>query len=296
MVNVAMVLWRGETTAEDGFKQAMFGQKEYRVSYTIFNANQSTQQLDAIVEQLQKSKFRLIYTFGTTVTQAVQKKIKNTPIVFNIVQRPIEAGIIKSWENSGNNLTGASNMVSAENAIRTLLLFMQVKKLGFLYFEKDPSSQLQKVDIKNQEKKFGFTTVDLPIKNKNSLSQTLNQVAEAKVDAILIPSDSFIKENADMVISALNRYKIPTIVIIPEMVKNNGALVGVGPDYLTLGKLAAENALEILRGKKPANLPTRTVPNLTASINLDTAERLGISIPLQLLKMSSIVHFELDSK
>lgn len=287
-VEVAMILWRGETPSERGFKETLLASGNYRFRFTVFDADQSREQLDRIIARLDRSKFRLIYTFGTTVTQEVQKKITDTPLIFNIVQRPVEAGIISSWENSGNNATGASNLVSAESAFQTLSLVMQIRKLGFLYFEKDPAAQIQKDDIERQQKRFGFRKIDLPIKSKETLSETLRSVVEAKVDAVLIPSDSFVKANAERIISTLNKYKIPTIVIIPEMVKENGALLALGPDYHLLGKLAAENALEVLRGRKPAEIATRTVPNLSISINLQTADQLRINFPLQLLKMSTV--------
>lgn len=287
-VEVAMILWRGETPSERGFKETLLASGKYRFRFTVFDADQSREQLDRIIAGLDRSKYRLIYTFGTTVTQEVQKSITDTPLIFNIVQRPVEAGIIRSWENSGNNATGASNLVSAESAFQTLSLVMQIRKLGFLYFEKDPAAQIQKDDIERQQKRFGFRKIDLPIKSKETLSETLRSVVEAKVDAVLIPSDSFVKANAERIISTLNKYKIPTIVIIPEMVKENGALLALGPDYHLLGQLAAENALEVVRGRKPAAIATRTVPNLSISINLRTADQLRINFPLQLLKISTV--------
>jgi len=166
---------------------------------------------------------------------------------------------------------------------------MTIRKLGFVYSSHDPAPRFQLTDIRQQERRFGFQTLAFPIAGKEGIAATLKKVIDARPDAVIFPSDSFVKANADQIISVLNRHRIPTIVVIPEMVKENGALLSLGPDYRTLGRLAAENALQVLQGNPPANLPVRTVPHLSLLINLLTADRLGINIPLQLLSVATVV-------
>jgi len=286
---VAMILFRGETPSEKGFRDALAASKDFDVRFTLFDAGQSKEQLKNIISGLDPSKYDLIYTFGTMATQYALEKIKDVPIIFNVVQRPVEAGIIKSWESSGNNATGASNIVSSESAFRTLALVMNIRKLGFIYYDKDPAPKFQKADIENAQGKFGFRMVDIPVSGVEDIPASLKRIVDAKVDAVMFPSDSFIKANAGQILSALNKHRIPSIVIIPEMVWENGALLSLGPDYYELGRLAANNAIEVLKGRKPTQVPTRTVRNLRISLNLKTADKLGINFPLQLLSMSTII-------
>lgn len=289
-IEIAMILFRGETAAEKGFRDTLAREKQYDIQYTVIDAEQNKTKLDEIVRTLDPAKYRLIYAFGTTVTQALMKKTRDTPIVFNIVQRPIEAGIADSWESSGNNVTGASNYVAMESAFRTLEMVIHIHKLGYLYNAKDPSTGVQqKQDIEAQQKKFGFSIIDLPIMSKDNIPKTLKDILDLKPDAVMIPADSFIKANAQVIISTLNKHRIPTIVIIPEMVKENGAFLALGPDYYTLGQLAAGNAIEILKGRKPAELSIKRVSHLNLVINQRTADKLGVNIPLQLLRLSDVV-------
>lgn len=287
--DIAMVLFRGMTRAENGFLDTLRKSPEFDVKVKIFDTAQNPAKLQEVIGQLQKGRYRLIYVFGTTATQQVMKKIKDTPIVFNIVQRPIEAGVIKDWNSSGNNVTGASNYVSMLNAFDTLGMLMHIHKLGFMYYVKDPSTGYQKADILQQQPNFGFSLVELPIQSKETISHTLKRLLDEKPEAVLIPADSFIKANGGAIFAAINKHRIPSIVIIPEMVRENGALLALGPDYYTLGQLAAENAIEILRGKKPSQLPIRRVSHLNLVINQTTADKLGITIPLQLRRLSEIV-------
>jgi len=286
---VAMILFRGETPSELGFREKLAASPDFDVQLTVFNAEQSKERLKEIVSGLDRTKYDLIYTFGTMAAQFTLEKIKDLPVVFNVVQRPIEAGIVGSWESSGNNATGASNIVSMESAFRTLSLVMNIRKLGFIYYARDPAPKYQRADIEKVRKKFGFKVIDIPVQGVEDIPAALKQLVSARVDAVMFPSDSFIKANADRIMTALNQHRIPSIVIIPEMVKENGALISLGPDYRQLGHLAALAALEVLKGKAPAQVPIKTVQNLAISINLRTADRMGINFPLQLLSLATVI-------
>ncbi len=285
---VAMILFRGETPSEQGFRDTVHASKDFLLRCKSFDAGQSTERLKEILATLDPSKYDLIYTFGTLATQSAMDKIKDVPIVYNVVQRPIEAGIIRSWENSANNVTGASNIVATEGAFRTLAMVMTIRKLGFIYNDRDPASLIQKADIERIQQKFGFRIFDIPVRDRGAIPEAMRGVVSAKLDAVYLPADSFIKANAGSIMSVLYQHRIPSIAIIPEMVEN-GALISLGPDYYELGQLAARNALEVLGGKRPAEVSSKTVRNLRICINLKTADRLGIDFPLQLLSMSTVV-------
>jgi putative ABC transport system substrate-binding protein len=286
---VAMILFRGETPSEKGFREKLAASQDFDIQFETFNAEQNKDKLKEIIAALDKRKYDLIYTFGTMATQIAMEKIKDVPIIFNVVQRPIEAGIARTWESSGNNATGASNIVSMESAFRTLSLVMNIRKLGFIYYDKDPAPKYQRADVEKVRKKFGFKMIDIPVSGGEAIPEALKQIVSARPDAVMFPSDSFIKANADKIMAVINKHRIPSIVIIPEMVKENGALISLGPDYRQLGHLAAQGALEVLKGKKPAEVPIKTVQNLNISVNLKTADRLGINFPLQLLSLATVI-------
>lgn len=288
-VEIAMILYRGKTVSEKGFMETLQKSKEFEVNFTIFDCAQNNKELDRIINDLDSSKYRLIYVFGTTATQKLKRKFKDIPIVFNIVQRPIEAGIVSSFESSGNNITGASNFVPMEIVLKTLRLVKHIQTLGVMYYATAPESIIQKADLKAQEAKFGFKMIDLPIRSKETMTETFLEMLQNKPDVVIFPADSFIKANADKIIATLNKHKIPSVVIIPEMARDNNALLALGPDYYTLGMLAAGNAIEVLKGKKPHEIPVRTVDRLKIVINTQTADKQGIIFPIQLLMLSEIV-------
>lgn len=287
---IAMILFRGETPSEKGFRDTLSASKDFNIKISVFDANQSTEKLKNIIGGLDPSQFDLFYAFGTMAAQMTMEKIKEKPVIFNVVNRPIEAGIARSWESSGNNATGASNIVSMESAFRTLSLVMNIRKLAFIYYEKDPAPKYQKAEIELVRKKFGFKVIDVPVRDVEAIPAALKQIVSARVDAVMFPSDSFIKANANKIMTILNQHRIPSVVIIPEMVKENGALISLGPDYHKLGELAGTSALDVLKGMKPADIPIKRVQNLNISVNLKTADKLGINLPIQLLSLSTVIN------
>ena len=68
-VEIAMVLWRGETEAEKGFREKLAASPDYEVVITAFDAGQNKEKLDRILAGLDPKRFRLAYTFGTMVTR-----------------------------------------------------------------------------------------------------------------------------------------------------------------------------------------------------------------------------------
>ena len=286
---VAIILFRGETPSEKGFRDTVNASPDFQVRCRTFNAGQSTERLKAILAALDTTRYDLIYTFGTMATLSAMGKTKQVPIVYNVVQRPIEAGIISSWENSANNVTGASNIVAMESAFRTLVLVLSIRQLGFIYNDRDPASKIQRADIAKIQQKFGFRIFDIPVRDPESIPEAMRRTVAAKLDAVFFPADSLIMANAGTIVSLLNQHKIPSIAIIPEMVTEHGALISLGADYYELGQLAGQNALEVLGGKRPDEVSSKKVRNLHLYINLKTADRLGIDLPLQLLSLSTVI-------
>ena len=288
-VNIAMILWRGMTEAEKGFQAGMLESEQYDFEFTVFNANQSKKKLNRIIDELDTSKYQLIYSFGTTVTKTLKTKITDIPIVFNIVSRPVKAKVIDSWEDSGCNVTGASNAVPMASAFNTLSKVMYIGRLGFLYNPKEANSRIQRDEVQNLQEKFGYEMVDAPIENVDKIPEVISKLVDAKVDAVLLPSDSLVKASADEIIPLLNKSKIPSIVSIPAMVRDNMAFIGLGPDYFELGKIAADKALAILGGKKANKIPSSTVKRLHITVNLTTSKKIGVNVPIQILRISTVV-------
>ena len=205
------------------------------------------------------------------------------------MSRPVKAKIIDSWEHSGSNVTGASNAVPMASAFNTLSKVMYIGRLGFIYNPKEANSRIQRDELAKLQDTFGYEMIEAPIEDPNLIQGVLEKLLEAKIDAALLPSDSFVKAYANQIIPKLNTHKIPSIVSIPAMVRDNKAFIGLGPNYFKLGQLAATKAYAILEGKNPSDIPSSTLDRLHMTVNLTTAKQIGVNVPVQLLRISTVV-------
>jgi len=227
--------------------------------------------------------------FGTTVTDFVKAKVKDKPIVFNAVSRPIETGLIKTWEHSGNNVTGVSNAVPAASLFVTISKVLPIKRLGFMYNPKEPNAAVQLTDMLMLQNDYKYTLVPAPVDSDEAIPIAIEKITKEKVDAVLFPADSFIMSRGKTIIPLLNKLRIPTIASLPELVTEHKAFLGIGPDYAELGKMAAEKTFELLGGKEPNAIPASRPERLHIRVNITTANMIGVTVPVQVLRIATVV-------
>ena len=280
-LEIAMITWRGETDAERGFMEGI--QKSgYPVTFRKYDVNQNLKQLEHVIGKIENIPFDLIYVFGTTATRCVLSRIKNRPVVFNIVSQPVEAGIIRSWESSGNNSTGASSMVPILNQLKALRKVVDFSRLGIIYNPREPNSMIQRNIVKNLEGVLGFSLTDYRISGKSDIPRIIPGLA-GQVDAVFLPADSMIQSLGGEIMKQVNAFNIPSLTAMESMVVNGNALMGLVPSYYRLGRLSATKAIQIFQSAKPSDIPTETLDYFQISVNMNTAKKIGVDIPISIL-------------
>lgn len=288
-LNIAMVLWRGETKAESGFKETL-DSLGYSVVYTIYDADQQRPDLarklrHEFVPRIKQ--FDYVYSFGTTASQ-VAKGIVNDriPHIFNIVTDPKASGIVDNLEFTGGNVCGVSHRVPLELQIKLAFQIKKFKKIGFFYNPREKNSEITSKRLGELGKKYGFEVIRFrSAPNTDLLMNHLKKLVETPslVDSVYLPLDSHIVSNAAVIGETLKRAKIMSIGAQKEYI-DHGALVGIVPDYYKLGEVAAQILDRHYRGEKLENIPVYTVEKSILIINETTREGLNISIPETLLK------------
>jgi len=292
-LKIAMILWRGETQAESGFKD---GLKElgYSVEYIIMNAGQDIKKLGRLLSKL-KSKFDefdYIYTFGTTVSRRTRVIVNDrVPQIFNVVTDPVGAGIVQGMESSGGNISGMSNAIPTAVQIESALGVIKFNKLGIFFNPREKNSMITRKELYNVAKDFDFEVIDLrspPV--QKMLQENLQKVIDKSilVDAVYLPSDSFLVSNAELIGSQLRAAKVKSIGAIKSFIEN-GALMGVVIDYYQLGRTVARIVDRHQKGEKLQNIPIEKVEEPYLVINKTTSDILNINIPEAVLKKAIIV-------
>jgi putative tryptophan/tyrosine transport system substrate-binding protein len=282
---IAMITWRGETEAEKGFVE---GLASYQPPVTLIrqHADQDLARLEAIVAGIQKAPVDLIYVFGTIATQTVLQAIKDTPVVFNIVNRPVAAGIIQSWQRSGNNATGASNQVPVESQLKALKKVVKFRRLGIIYNPREPNSRIQREIAARLQVPMGFRLIDYQIAHAADLKRVMPSLKDA-VDAVFVPADSLMISLGEALAHWINRLKLPSLATVESLVVDHGLLLGLQPSYYQLGRLAADKARRILSGTAATDIPSSRLDYFQMTVNMQTARMIDIQIPISILVMAN---------
>lgn len=231
-----------------------------------------------IAQKLINDKDDLIFAIATPAAQAVANLTKKIPIVISSVTDPESAKLVKSNEAPGKNVTGTSDLTPCAAQMDLLKkLIPEAKTVGMLYCSSEQNSIFQIKLAEAACSKLGLKFIEGTVSNSNEIQQVTQSLC-GKVDVIYSPTDNMIAAGMATVAQVANENKIPTIVGEEGMV-DAGGFATYGINYYELGKQTAKMAVEILNGKKPAEMPIQYLDVCDLKINEDTAKVLGIEIP-----------------
>lgn len=271
--------------AYEGFKDALTeaGIKEDQIDFQNAQGDQSN--CETIANKFVNDNDDLIYAIATPAAQAVKGKTDEIPVVVSAVTDPAAAGLVESNEEPGGNVTGASDMNPIDQQIDLLTkLVPDAKKVAIMYCSSEDNSIVQADLAEKVLKEKGIEVERATVSESNQISQVTESLI-GKVDAVYIPTDNMLAEGMSQVAAITNENNLPTIVGESNMCENGG-MATYSIDYYELGKMAGTMAVDILNGKKPAEMPVQyqEADKLQLYINTKVADQLGITIPEDLMK------------
>lgn len=263
--------------ANEGFVAAL---KEAGVDVDIEQENAGGEQSAAqtIANKLVNDKKDLILAIATPAAQAAAGATSDIPVVITAVTDPADSGLVESNDKPGGNVTGSSDLTPVADQVELLTKILpDAKNVGILYCTAEANSKLQAGLAMDALKAKGLNGVEYTVSSSNEIQSVVESMV-GKVDAIYVPTDNVIAAGMTTVaMIATNEHKIPIIGAEAAHVEN-GALATYGIDYFEVGKLAGEQAVEILNGKAPADIPIAYLPKDKCKlvINDEVAKELGI--------------------
>lgn len=234
----------------------------------------------------------LVFTAGTPNCLAVKEAGFKKPVIFTAVADPVGAKLVESLMQPNTNFTGSHCAVSADRQLSALLYVLpKAKKIGFLYNADDPSPMSQVKAWKEAMDRIKMKALEFKIpKDANSVDSLADAAKPmvGKVDVLVTMADAKISAFGEGVIAVANVHKIPTYASLNSLIKK-GALCSLGFDFKMGAAITAPQAIDILKGGNPANIPVITHSEYRLVINLNTARVIGLEIPNNVLKMAAEV-------
>jgi ABC-type uncharacterized transport system substrate-binding protein len=293
-LSCAIVLWRGETGAELGFKKRL-SQLGYQCSFDLYNGEQDREILSNILRNELNPKldeYDYVYTFGTTTSQMTKHILKQrVPQIFNIVTDPVSSRLVADMQLPGENISGVSNSVPLELQLLNAKKIINFQRLAVLFNSREENASDMYFNIKEISRNLGFEVVGLRSPSEtDQLEINLGKLSTKRidVDAVYLSSDSYLVSNAELIGSELRNAGIKSIGALEKYVKK-GVALGTVADYQYLGRLAAEIIDRHQKGTPLGEIPVQRHENPPLVINKTTCDYLEISIPDKLLSDAVIV-------
>lgn len=261
------------------------------VTFIQRNGQNEQSNLESIAQSFLNEEVDLICAVSTSTAQVMAAATEEIPIVGTAITNYEEARLVKSNDAPGYNVTGTSDQNPIEKQGELLLqLVPEAKKVGILYNSSEINSQLQVANMKQYLAQYGVEVQDAAFSNINDMQQVAQHLA-GQVDAVYLPTDNTVASSMPQIISVTEAAGLPVIGGEVAQVEG-GAVATYGIDYYKLGYQTGEMAVKILRGEaEPATMPIEYVSeeDLTLVINQGEAERIGLTIPQELLEQATIM-------
>ena len=279
--------------ANKGFRDAL-KERGYEEGKNLKIDNQNAQadqsNLQNIGQRFVSNHVDLIYAIATPAAQTVANLTKDIPIVGSAITYYVGAKLVKSNDVPGGNVTGTSDMNPIKDQVDLLIkLCPDAKTIGCVYTSSEVNSEIQFKAMKEYAESKGLKVEAATISNVNDIQQAAQSLV-GKVDAFYLPTDNVIASSMPTLISVTEAAKKPVICGESNMVKAGG-LATYGVDYYELGRQSGFMAADILDGKsKPADMKIEFAKVLKAVVNKANADKLGITIPADVLKNAEVLN------
>lgn len=267
------------------YKEAIGGFKEtIRARVYEYVISDATEKDDSLLLRLRNQKTDLIFTLGTSALNQLKGEFKDTPIIYSFVLNPET-----SVEGEKRNITGIDmNIPPYEQFSAILRIMPKLQRIGVIY---DPSKT--RALVSEAEAAAADLGIKLVTKKIKTSSEAINAIAEmeGKVNAIWMAPDTtaITPESIEYMLLFSFRSGIPLIGLSDKYVKN-GALLALSFDNEDIGRQAAEMAMKILNGEDIRRISVLKPRKFKLSINLNTAQKIGLTVPSMVLKTADRVY------
>jgi len=229
-----------------------------------------------------------LVAIATPSAQAAVAGTKRIPVVFSAVTDPVEAQLVPSWEASGTNVTGVSDLLELDKQIELIKqLVPNAKKVGMVYNPGEANSVVVVEAFKKLLPNYGMELVEAAAPRTVDVGSAARSLV-GKVDVIYTNTDNNVVSAYEALVKVGNDRKIPLVASDTDSVKR-GAIAALGMDYRDLGRQTGRMVVRILEGEAPGKIKPETSNNLQLFLNEAAAKKQGVTLSEELLKTATEV-------
>jgi putative ABC transport system substrate-binding protein len=248
-------------------------------------------QMPMLAADLVRRRVAVIVAITGPSAQAAKAATTTIPIVFSTAADPVEAGLVKSLNRPGGNITGVSNLGTEAGAKRWELLRELVPTAKTVALLVNPTSSTAESGLKDAQAATAALGLELHVLGASSerdFDAVFDDLARLRAGALVISTDPFFTSRSEQLATLALRHAIPAIFRVRAFAVAGG-LMSYSGSLTEAYRLIGTYTARILKGEKPGDLPAQQVTKLELIINLKTAKALGLAVPPNLLAIADEV-------
>jgi len=302
---IFMILWRGETRVERGFRDYI-RDRNLPFDLIVRSVDRDRKKIPEFVAEAKRLQPDLVYTWGTSVTRGVvgeydkidpDEHITEIPVVFTMVSYPEGARIVPSRASSVRNITGATHIVPLEIQLKAIRAYRPLTRLAVIYNPAELNSVLNVRELRELSKTMGFELLDSAVPldengepSPDTLPDLIAELAAREPQFLYMGPDSFVGLHRDTITTEAIKHRLPTFTATELEIRHGNAMIGLISRYYNLGRFTGYKIEQILiEGKRPRDIPIETLARFTYAVKMPVARQLQLYPPMELLNYAEII-------
>ena len=239
------------------------------------------ERLSDLAMEFVRSNVDVIVVDGTAAAKACKNATAAIPVVFALAADPVADGLAASFARPGQNLTGLTMTVGYGLAAKRLEVLKDMtrglSRVAVLGNPGNPTHAPYLHETERAASALGLELRAFEARDPAALPTAFAAIVEWRAEGLSTLSDAMLFSHRDRVTELALRSKLPAVYPEAEFVAAGG-LASYGPSLPDLFRRAASYVYKILKGAKPADLPIEQPTKFELTVNLKTAQTLGLTI------------------
>jgi putative ABC transport system substrate-binding protein len=254
-------------------------------------AEGQTNRLSTLAADLVHDQVAVIAVNGNATALAAKAATATIPIVFQVGNDPVAAGLVASLARPGGGLTGVTTL-SAEIVKKRLELLHElmpiISGVALLINPNNRDSENSSRDAEQAARSLGLQLHVIRASSTDQIDAAFRGFEQLRARALIVAPDAFFNSRSEQLAALALRHAVPTIYQYRKFV-TAGGLISYGANITDAYRLVGAYTGQILKGQKPADLPVQQATKVELLINIKTAKALGLNVPPQIQQLADEV-------
>jgi putative ABC transport system substrate-binding protein len=262
--------------AYNGFQEAL-EDAGLDVEYDFQSAQGDQNNVGPIAGNFVADGVDLIFANSTPSALGALQQTSDIPIVFTSVTDAVEAGLVDSMDEAGENITGVLDLHpdSITQTVEFIDTYFEGSNVGLIYNAGEQNSVVQVKSVQSAAEGTSLSISERTVANSSEVQQAAESLV-GEADVFFIVTDNTVVSALESVVGVAESQGVPLVVGEPDSLARGG-FATFGIDYHSIGYRSGEMAADILTGEKTTkDFPVENPEDIQLFINKEAAENQDI--------------------